>query len=220
MTMSLALLYAFSYLLGAIPFGYLIAKAHGVDIFKEGSGNPGATNVIRVLGPKAGIPVFVLDVLKGVIPAVVGRFLVKEPIGSWDPQVFWMSAGMTAVIGHSFSVFLKFKGGKGIASALGMLIGAAPIVALGAFAVFSAFLWGTRYMGFSSTIGGLAAVIFSVTFPGESRQLLPIYLILFSLILVRHRKNYQRMREGTEPKFSFRKTSKPPEPDVEEGTVQ
>src|SRR4051812_9173736 len=98
MTMSLALLYAFSYILGAIPFGYLIAKAHGVDIFREGSGNPGATNVIRVLGPKAGIPVFVLDVLKGVIPAVAGRLLVKEPIGSWDPQVFWMSAGMTAVI--------------------------------------------------------------------------------------------------------------------------
>ena len=123
--MNLALLLFGSYLLGSIPFGALISKARGIDIFKVGSGNIGATNVIRAAGWKVGLLVFALDVCKGLLPTLMGRHLFPQEMWMW----LWVLAGEIAAIGHCFSPWLKFKGGKGIACLLGMLFGATPLIA-------------------------------------------------------------------------------------------
>ena len=123
------LLISLGFALGSIPFGFMVAKAKGVDIREVGSGNIGATNVMRVLGKGPGIAVLLLDVLKGLIPSLCGHLIFH------DKQIAF-AAGVAAVFGHTFSPFLKFKGGKGIATGLGALLGSSPFVGLAAFSVF------------------------------------------------------------------------------------
>lgn len=187
-----------AYLLGSIPVGVLFARARGIDIRSVGSGNIGATNVMRAMGPAAGVTVFLLDVLKGLLPTLVMR-------GFTDRQELWFVTGAAAVVGHCLSPWLGFKGGKGIATSLGAVIGAAPIVAAGAFGVFCVFLAVTRYMSLASLVGVFTAVVLGIVLPGESRWLIPAYAVLFLFIVYRHRSNLKRLRDGTEPKFSFRK---------------
>lgn len=204
-------LLVFAYLLGAIPFGVLIARARGVDILNVGSGNIGATNVNRVLGKGPGIAVLVLDVLKSLIPTLVARILLTTPLMGLDPQTQWFLVGLAAVAGHCVSPFLGFKGGKGISTALGAIIGTAPLVALLCFGLFALVLWGTRYMAVASTVGVFSVVLFYMLVPGDTRQLIPVFVLLALFVAYRHRANYQRLREGTEPKFGFGK-DKPKDP--------
>ena len=196
----------FAYLLGAIPFGVLVARAKGVDILKVGSGNIGATNVNRVLGKGPGIAVWVLDVLKSLVPTLIARSLLTVPLGGLDPQTQWFLVGLAAVIGHCASPFLGFRGGKGISTALGAIIGTAPLVALLCFGLFALVLWTTRYMAIASTIGVSSVVLFILLVPGNTRQLIPIFVLLALFVAYRHRANFKRLREGTEPKFGFGKT--------------
>ncbi|MBC8064207.1 MAG: glycerol-3-phosphate 1-O-acyltransferase PlsY [Chlorobia bacterium] len=209
MTMELALLLLGSYLLGSIPFGVLIARARGVDLMKVGSGNTGATNAMRVLGKGPGFLVFVLDLLKGLIPPLVGRWLFP------DRQEFWMFAGSMAIIGHSFSPFLKFKGGKGISSALGMTLGTSPLVALSAFVLFSISLGTTRYMSLASMIAIVSTIPFGLLFK-DSPWVIGGYSVMILFIIYRHRANIKRLREGTEPKFKFGKTVEAPQTEEDE----
>lgn len=199
----LAVLFVGAYLLGSIPFGLLVARAKGIDLTKVGSGNVGATNVNRALGKEWGIATFIMDMVKGFLPAMVARMLIKEPVGGFDPQALWLLVGMTAVFGHAKSIFWGFKGGKGISTSMGVCLAATPLVAIACFSLFVVVLAVTRYMSVASMVAVPASVPFTWLFPNHSQQLLPLYGVLSVAVVVLHRKNIQRLREGTEPKFRF-----------------
>lgn len=199
-----------AYFLGAVPIGVLVARSRGVDILSTGSGNPGATNVWRTCGPAYGMLVFVLDIGKGLIPALIARQISPY-------QEVWFGMGFVAVIGHSLSPFLKFKGGKGVATALGASIGACPWVALIGFVTFMLCVLVTSYVSLSSIAAVTAAAVSSALLPGHSRWLAIAFGVLWVLVVLRHRDNIVRLRAGTERKFSFRGSrSKPDESNREE----
>ncbi|MDX2064839.1 MAG: glycerol-3-phosphate 1-O-acyltransferase PlsY [Fimbriimonadaceae bacterium] len=195
-----ALLFA-SFWLGSVPFGLLVAKAKGVDIRKVGSGNIGATNVKRALGDRYFYLVFALDMLKGLVPSLVARGWIQAPYAGIDPPVWWFLAGFMAVLGHAFSPFLGFKGGKGVSTAMGAGLGAVPLVALSCFGVFALVLFASQFMAVASMVGIATSLIFGAVYPNESRQMLTLYLILAAGVIALHRKNIQRLRAGTEPRF-------------------
>jgi len=207
MKLQLALLYIGSYLCGGIPFGVIFARLKGIDLLSVGSGNIGATNVKRALGTRFALLVFVLDVSKAAVPAAIARLVVTHQLHGIPAQVFWFLAGLVAVFGHCISPFLKFKGGKGVSTALGMVVGAAPMVAACAFSLFLILLFTTRYMSLASLIAVSSAMLFGWVLPGQSRELLPLYILLSVFVLIRHRPNIRRLRDGTEPKFSFKESS-------------
>jgi glycerol-3-phosphate acyltransferase PlsY len=184
-----------AYLVGAVPFGYLIARAHGVNIFEVGSGNVGATNIKRALGLGWALAVFALDVLKGAVPALLALQLLHS-------QAWAMGAGCAAIAGHCLSPFLKFRGGKGIATALGVALASSPLVALSAFGVFVVCLAISRYVSLSSMIAVPSGLLFGWLY-GESRAIMLFYGALAVFVIVRHRANIKRLRDGTEPKFSL-----------------
>lgn len=193
--MTIWLLLALAYLLGSIPFGVLIAKAKGVDIQSVGSGNIGATNVRRALGLKAGLLVFALDMLKGLLPTVAARYAGVGPD-------YVILVGLGAVAGHMFSVFLKFKGGKGVATSMGVLTGAAPLIAAIAFGAFLVFVTFTRYISLSSLVACFVAIVCVAVFrPGIVTSVIVVALSL--LIVVKHIPNMKRLLAGTEPKFEL-----------------
>jgi len=191
-----------AYFLGAIPFGVLVAKAHGVDIMRIGSGNIGATNVSRVLGRGPSLLVFALDVLKGLIPAIVARIVFP------DRQELWMLAGALAIVGHSLSPFIRFKGGKGISTALGMCLGTTPILALCSFAVFIVVILIFRYMSVASLVGVGTTVPFALLFHCDP-WVIGGYSTMTAFVIYRHRANIKRLIAGTEPTFTFKKTIDP-----------
>jgi glycerol-3-phosphate acyltransferase PlsY len=199
MTVELTLLLIGSYLLGGVPFGVLVARAHGIDIMAIGSGNTGATNVIRALGKGPGLFVFFLDLAKGLGPTLAARALFP------GRQELWFLAGAMAVIGHSLSPFLKFKGGKGISTALGMALGSSPIVALISFVVFSILLAAVGYMSFASMVAVALTIPLTLVFR-DSPWVTAGFALLALFVIYRHRSNIERLRKGTEPKFKLNKT--------------
>jgi len=205
MIAKVAVLYLFSYLCGAVPFGVLIAKSKGIDLMSVGSGNTGATNVSRALGTRLGLLVFFLDVAKGAVPGLVARLVVTGPLHGIPAQGFWVLAGLIAVFGHCASPFLGFKGGKGVSTALGMVVGGAPLVALASFSLFLVLLLTTQYMSLASLIAVAFSGVFGWFLPGQAKELLPLYIVLFGFVAYRHRKNIGRLANGTEPKFTFKK---------------
>ena len=191
------------YLLGSISFAVLVARRRGVDIFKAGSGNPGATNVIRVLGKGPGYGVFFLDFLKGFVAAHWPMFARNAGWLPVDDSTFlWMGiAGLVgAVAGHSFSIFLKFRGGKGVATTIGGLMAIMPLPTLCALLVWNAVFFASKYVSLASILFGLSLMPLSAVFH-EPRELMGLSFVLAMLILVRHRANLQRLMEGTEHKF-------------------
>jgi glycerol-3-phosphate acyltransferase PlsY len=199
------LLIAAAYLLGAVPFGLLISKAKGIDIRQHGSGNIGATNVLRVLGKPLGITTFVLDALKGFMPAFVFPHLFA---GALDPAVLSVACGSAAIIGHNFPVFLGFKGGKGVATSAGVLIGIAPLAALIGLGAWALFFFTLRYVSLASILA--ATVVGAAGWWIYSGRLIPTVLsILSALVILRHRANITRLLNGTESKFTRKdKTAK------------
>ena len=219
MTLSLLAVVA-GYLLGALPFGYLVARAQGVDIFKVGSGNPGATNVKRVLGAKAGYTVYVLDALKGAVAAgwPLLYFRLQHPaitaddagpsLGAIDGRLAAAVLGLvTAVLGHSFSCFTRFKGGKGVATASGGLLVLMPAPILIAAAVWFVICFASRYVS-------LASILASITVPAAAWLLgLPLMLkvvatLLGGLVILRHHANIRRLLAGTEHRWERRSDRK------------
>jgi glycerol-3-phosphate acyltransferase PlsY len=189
----------FSYLLGSIPFGYLIPKIWNIDIRRHGSGNIGATNVFRTLGTFAGLLVFLLDLLKGTIPVIVAQLITSNP---W----IIILAGAAAVLGHTFSIFLKFKGGRGAATALGILLGIAPEIFLGAVIIATFIIITTRFVSLASIVTTvLVAIAFYVL-----KKPFPYFLIVSLvslLIIIRHIPNIKRLLSGTEPKIGSSKST-------------
>lgn len=196
-----------SYFAGSLPFGYWIALARGVDIRTVGSGNIGATNVHRVLGKKLGLSVFILDVSKGLIPALAGAWIFGSKEGA-------LLCGFLAITGHCLSPFLGFRGGKGIATGLGALLGVSWPVALLAFAAFLVCLGLSRYVSLSSMVAAVSTVPLGFLFRNPS-IVIAAYAVLAAFIVWRHLPNIKRLREGTESPFSFKGGS----PSKPEGSV-
>ncbi|NPA33136.1 MAG: glycerol-3-phosphate 1-O-acyltransferase PlsY [Aquificae bacterium] len=187
------LLPLFAYLLGSVTFGELIARAKGVNLREVGSGNVGATNVSRALGKRYGALVFFLDMLKGYLPTLLGVKLFG--LDSW--VVFF--TGLFAVLGHMFPLFFRFRGGKGVATAFGVLLALSPKVALLSLLVWVLVVLKTRYVSLASLVSSLSALVFLLVF-GYPQKVVLLALVLFSLILYKHRENVERLLAGREHK--------------------
>jgi len=188
---------AFGYLLGSLPFGWFVARMHGVDIFAVGSKSPGATNVRRMVGARAGHIVFLLDALKGA--AAAGWPLLVRP---HSPQVLTdcLVSLVAALVGHSFSCFTRFKGGKGVATGTGGLLVLLPAPTLIAAAVWTAAFYGTRYVSLASILAAVTLPVAALLLGG--RMLLVATAAVISLfVIARHRSNIVRLLNGTENKF-------------------
>lgn len=193
-----------AYLLGSIPTSVWVGKwFFGIDVREHGSGNAGATNTIRVLGWKAGGPVFLVDALKGFAAASLVVFTNIQS-GTNTYVNLQLAFGFCALIGHVFPIFANFKGGKGVATLLGVVIALSPIPAAMAFGVFLAILFAFQYVSLGSMIAGISfPFIIFFLFP-ESAFSLKIAAIVMALILIAtHRKNISRLLKGEESKASF-----------------
>ena len=196
------------YLLGSIPFGVLVAKKMGVDIYSVGSGNPGATNVLRSIGKPAGYTVFLLDFLKGVLATVWFKFGLVAFSGDPNLALWGLPA---AVLGHTYPLFAKFKGGKGVATAMGGLLGVMPGCLLIGLVSWGVIFVTTRYVAVASIGFGLSLPLCSIIGywnaddkSGHFSKVI-LSLIIMVWIIWRHRSNLQRLKEGTENRFE-RKT--------------
>ena len=194
------LLIILAYLIGSIPTAILISKRFfGIDIREYGSGNMGATNAFRVLGPKYGTIIMVLDILKGM--AAVGLFwLLPYYINNeLERTNFMMGLGLAAVMGHIFPVFAQFKGGKGVATLLGMLIAVQPLVAVCCVGVFVLVLYLTRYVSLSSILGAIMLPVCVLWIWNEDELSYRICaLLVAALVIVTHQKNIGRLIKGNE----------------------
>jgi len=190
------------FLSGSLPFGYFAGRMRGMDIREHGSGNIGATNVIRVLGKGIGIPVFVLDLLKGLVPVLVMKGLGAV---SW----VWVLTGMCAILGHMFTPWLGFKGGKGVATAAGVLLGIAWVPMVVGLGVWLVCYFGTRYVSLASMMAGVGVAGTMAVQMGRSGEwdgvLLGFGVVLAVLVILRHRANIGRLIAGTEPKSGGKK---------------
>lgn len=196
--LDLVLFWFLSHLLGAVPFGLLVARAFGAgDIRTRGSGNIGATNVLRNAGKKAGILALLLDMLKGGVPAVLGVMLWPE-----QPNVAAGGGVLAAFLGHLFPIFLKFRGGKGVATGLGGFCGWEPILGLATIALWLFTAWRTRISSLSALIAfGLLPVIAILLGKWDAAM---VAWVTGILIFWRHRENIRRLRMGTEPRIGNR----------------
>ncbi len=194
-----------AYVLGSIPFGLILAKLFGrTDVRKGGSGNIGATNVARVVGPLAGILTLILDVAKGSAAVLLAARLSK------DSATWMMIAALAALVGHCFPVWLKFKGGKGVATAAGMFLVLCPLAFLGSVILFVLVVTFWRYVSLGS-ISAAAAMPLLMYFLWAPRHAPPLVITFGSLaaavlIVCKHAGNIRRLAQGVEPKFSFGKT--------------
>lgn len=198
--MLLGALIVVAYLVGSIPVGHLVGRAHGVDLREVGSGSIGATNVRRALGWGWAIAVFLLDLAKGFLPALAARSILPGHEG------LWYVVGAAAVLGHCFSPWLGFRGGKGIATSLGMVFGASPWVAAGGFAVFVVCLALSRFVSLSSIIAVFCSILVGVFL--HDWVYVGVGIAIFLFVLYTHRRNLQRLMAGTEPKIAFSRTAR------------
>jgi glycerol-3-phosphate acyltransferase PlsY len=202
-----------SYLLGAIPFGLLIARSHGIDLRKVGSGNIGATNVSRALGKKWFYVCFFLDMAKGLLPMLLATAwgLVDKNV-SLGQLGMWLAVGCAAILGHVFPIYLRFKGGKGVATSLGVVLGLWPYYTqsgLIAFAVWLVIFLIWRYVSLASIVAAMmfpvALTILIVLNPQwQINTLWPLYVPAIGLpllIIARHAENIKRLLEGSESKI-------------------
>lgn len=189
---------AISYLLGSIPNGLILGKAiWGVDLRQHGSRNIGATNAWRTIGKAGGISIFVLDFLKGAISAYLGLHLGGSELAG-------VLCGILAIAGHSWSVFLSFKGGKGVATGLGVIAALMPTVTLIVFAVWFAIVYFTGYVSLGSIVGAALVPILTLFF-GLHTEFLILGLIAAVFIIYRHKSNIERLLKGTESKIKAAK---------------
>jgi len=195
-----------AYLLGSFPSGYIAGKLAGVDIQKLGSGNVGATNVTRVLGKRFGYPVFIVDFAKGLVAVVLAGVIAK----SANHSVLFVDtcsviAAIFAVIGHSYSIWLKFKGGKGVATSIGALFALNWVMAVIVCIVWIVIFQTTRYVSLASVAVAIALPIASATLLFLKEVPTPVLfyfsICLGAIVILRHRSNISRLLKGTEPRF-------------------
>ncbi len=209
-----------AYLIGSIPFGLIIAKAHGKDLRSIGSGNIGATNVSRALGRKWGYICFLLDFLKGFVPMLAMLPFASISVQTIGEQniifILWLSVGCAAILGHIFPVYVKFKGGKGVATSFGIAMGLWPYYTISALIagllwIATVMIW--RYVSLSSIIAAIAFPIAFITMiiiraDWEISVLWPLLIPAFAIplmVILRHTENIKRLRSGTESKILQKK---------------
>ena len=201
------------YLFGNIPNGYLYAKSQGVDIYKQGSGNPGSTNIGRTLGKRAGATVLLLDIAKCIVPILMMHMILK-PIGEDEATLITVFTGFGAILGHDFPFLPRFHGGKGIACTGALIIAFDWRMAILLLLLFVVIAKTTGYVSVGSICGismlfVLTAVFGYLGFLPMSMKIYPIVLTVFFLIAVlgvwQHRSNLKRLQNGTESKFHFKK---------------
>jgi acyl phosphate:glycerol-3-phosphate acyltransferase len=187
------LLWVFCYLLGCISFGLLFARKNNIDIRSHGSGNIGATNVGRVLGKKAGLLTLAGDILKGLAAVVIASRLLDAP---WEIAV----SGLLAFMGHVYSVFLKFQGGKGVATGLGILIFLMPLPTVSAIVVFGVTLWVSGYVSVSSILSALFIPLFGIYYQSQP-EFIALSVLVALIIVHKHAGNLERVLNGAESRF-------------------
>lgn len=197
---------AIAYLIGSVPSGYLVARIAGVDIRKVGSGNVGATNVTRVLGKRFGYPVFLLDCLKGIAAVEVAEILARgSQFGTAAVEILGVVAAIFSVIGHSFPIWLGFKGGKGVATSIGTLFALSWVAGLIVGLVWIVVFYVTRFVSLASLVAAIAlpaaVEILFLCNKLASPVLLYFSLCLTAIVVLRHRSNISRLLKGTEPRF-------------------
>ncbi len=213
MLLGIVLIAAAAYLLGSIPTGYLLVRVfRRQDIRSIGSGNIGATNVLRSGGKGLGAATFLLDVLKGCSAVWLGGFLGALLLPATQLHSAQALAALCAVIGHMFPVWLRFRGGKGVATGFGVFLVAAPWAALGAIAVFFAVLFLSRYVSLASIVGAACFPVFAwyfdrlqATGPHPTPFFFAVQCSVPLLIVVKHHQNIRRLLAGTESRFGVRK---------------
>jgi len=192
-----------TFLIGGIPFGLLAGKCKGIDLRNVGSGNIGATNAFRMLGKGWGIAVFLLDFAKGYVPLLLVSVWLKDTVSPLD--VVMVLCGMGAVLGHNFSPYLGFKGGKGMATSAGILLAWIPLALLLCVAVWGLVFLVTRYVSLASIIAGLALPVITVVTVPDRLAYIAAAILLGLMSVWKHRTNIRRLRDGTEHRFVRRK---------------
>lgn len=195
-----------AYILGSIPTSIWIGKIfYQIDIRNYGSGNAGATNTMRVLGKKPGFVVLIIDFLKGFAASSLPLWFYDWMEPGTNKMINWqISHGAMAVLGHIFPLFAKFRGGKGIATLLGLAVALSPLMALYCILVFVATVWITRYISLGSMIAAATSPVITYLIYGFERNSLIIFCIITTvLVIFTHRSNINRLRKGTESKFTF-----------------
>jgi glycerol-3-phosphate acyltransferase PlsY len=201
------LLILVAYVSGSLPFGYWAGKLKGIDIREHGSKNIGATNVVRVLGKGVGIPVFILDALKGMLPTLFATTWMEHRMGveSSTATLVGVCCAAAAVIGHMFTFWLGFKGGKGVATSAGGLLGLAPLALFVGFLVWVTVFYTSRYVALASILASVALPIAMAVIMTLQHKwnfvLLGFGIVMGVLVIVRHRANIQRLLTGTENRF-------------------
>ena len=233
-----SLIVMISYLLGSIPFGYIVGRLHGMDIRQHGSGNIGATNVMRVLGKKPGYTVFACDALKGIVAVIAGKYLADHhsltvtqaqsiyqganlvirhttQIVRLPEAIGAITAAIVCIIGHNFPIWLGFKGGKGMATSAGVLIAMMPETAAGCMIIWAIVFFGTRYVSLASIAAAIALPLLTMVFllTGRLFGWPYFYFAVAACILAvwRHRSNIVRLMNGTENRFTKKPKVEAPE---------
>lgn len=205
-----------AYLIGSVPFGYIAGRINGIDLREHGSHNIGATNTVRVLGKRWGVPVFILDFLKGFVPLLLMKYHLGDDVTQFDAgQMGWLVGTLFAlVLGHTFTCFLRFKGGKGVATTAGCLVALSPSIGMWAVLAWVVCMILTRYVSLSSMVAGVAMMLAAVWLfwyqdgvcSVADMMVLGLLFLVFVLVVVKHRSNIVRLCKGTEPRaFSSKK---------------
>jgi len=202
----LGIIILFAYVVGSINAGLILSYLQGLDIRTKGSGNAGATNVLRVIGIKSGITVFIIDCLKGVLAIYGTAILLSNSDQSliFSKGIYFYIASLASVVGHSYPVWFSFRGGKGAATGLGNILYIHPGLTIGPLLVFIAILVLSRYVGLSTILAFFSLSMFAYFYMGiEDIELLTYLFLLFLFILYAHRDNIKSMLKKSEHKISF-----------------
>jgi len=196
-----------AYLIGSLPAGYILGRIAGVDIRKVGSGNVGATNVTRVLGKRFGYPVFLVDFLKGFVAVFVSIAIAGTDVSNpTSADISGALGGVFSVLGHSYPVWLRFKGGKGVATSLGVLFAINWLAALVMSIVWVVVFKVSRYVSLASIAAAIALpfAMGAMLFLNQLRSAIPLYfsVLLTAIVVIRHKSNFSRLLNGTEPRFA------------------
>jgi glycerol-3-phosphate acyltransferase PlsY len=201
---------AAAYLLGSIPVGYVLMRLfRHEDIRKAGSGNIGATNVLRSGGKGLGAATFVLDVCKGALAVLLALWIAAPLMPSVQPRNVEALAALCAVLGHMFPVWLRFRGGKGVATAFGVFLVAAPLAALAAITVFALLTYATRYVSLASIVGAASFPVFAYFMVSGTRPafFIAVQATVAGLIIIKHHANIGRLLAGQENRIGAAKTA-------------
>ena len=196
-----------AYIIGSIPTSYIAGKLFkGIDIREHGSGNVGATNAVRVLGVKIGIPVMLVDILKGAVPVIIAN---RTMTGVDHSSEWLLLVGVATIVGHIFTLFLKFKGGKGVATSAGVFGALTPISLGCALAVFIILVAVSKYVSLGSIFAALtlaiSQIVLYLTGKDTGLYLLILTCLIAFLIIIKHKKNIGRLLKGNENKLTFKK---------------